>query len=61
LKFISKDQVRKYDIKQIFDSPVSVSEISDSDLYVQSSIDSVKAVTQVQVGVESLQKILEYD
>ena len=31
------------------------------DLYVQSSIDSVKAVTQVQVRVESLQNFSEYD
>lgn len=30
-------------------------------MYVQSSIDSVKAVTQVQVGVESLQKFSKYD
>ena len=30
-------------------------------MYVQSSIDSEKAVTQVQVGVESLQNFSEYD
>ena len=46
-KFISKDQVHKYDIKQISSSTVSASEKSVSDLYVQSPIDSEKIVTQV--------------
>jgi hypothetical protein len=60
-KFISKDQVHTFEIKQIYDSPISISEKSSPDLYVQSSVDLVKAVLQVQVGVESLQKFSEYD
>ena len=60
-KFISKDQVHKSDIKQTSGSTVLALEKLVSDLYVQSSIDSEKIVTQVQVGVESLQKISEYD
>ena len=58
-KFISKDQVHKSDIKQISDSPISVLEKSNPDLCVQSSVDSVKVVSQVQAGVESLQNFSE--
>jgi hypothetical protein len=50
-KVISKDQVLKSDIKQTSGSTISASEKSVSDLYVQSPIDSDKAITQVQVGV----------
>ena len=60
-KFISKDQVHKFEIKKIYDSPISVSEKSSPDLYVQSFVDLVKAIFQVQAGVESFQKFSEYD
>ena len=60
-KFISKDQVHKSDIKEISNSPVLALEKSNLDLYVQSSVDSIKVVTQVQVGVEPLQNFSEYD
>lgn len=60
-KFISKDQVLKSNIKQTSGSTVLVSEKLVSDLYVVSSIDSEKTVTQVQVGVGSLQKFSKYD
>ena len=60
-KYISKDQVHKSEIKQIYDSPVSFSEKSSPYLCVQSYVDSVKAVFQVQVGWNHFRIFSEYD
>ena len=61
-KYVSKDQVHKFELKhkQISNSPILVSEKSSSDLHFQSSVDSVKEVFQAQARVELFENLSEY-
>ena len=61
-KYVSKDQVHKFELKQkqISDSPVSVSEKSSSDLHFQSSVDSVNEYFQAQTEVDLIENLSEF-
>lgn len=62
VKYIPKDQVHKSNLKlkQISDSPVSISERSSSDLHFQSSADSVNEHFQAQTRVDLIENLLEF-